>query len=176
VGGAVDRERDDEVMDPLKRLFISNCVVACNLADHPYPEMAACEAALESRYGESLLALRANNLFGMKQHSHPIFGTLNLPTREFKGGAWIVIDANFVEYPGVSDCFKDRLATLTRLSQAVNPNTGQLEFPHYKNALAASDPETFVREVSQTWSTDPDRAEHIIQIYNDYMAALAQQA
>lgn len=154
-------------MDPVKRLFISNCVVACKMVGHPFPEMASCEAALESNYGQSLLAIRGNNLFGMKQRQHPEYGTITLPTREFLSGGWTVINAGFVSYPTLDDCFADRLATLQRLAPI---------YPHYKNALAAPDPETFVREVSETWSTDPNRAEHVIEIYNDYMADLAQQA
>ena len=154
-------------MDPTKRLFISNATVSARMVAHPFALMAACEAALESGYGQSMLAVHGNNLFGTKQHEHPIYGTLSLPTREYLGGEWKVVTANWVRYPTLDDCFADRLATLRRLSPI---------YPHYKAALEASDPETFVREVSQTWSTDPGRAEKVIEIYNEYQADSEQEA
>jgi len=86
------------------------------------PNMAACEAAEESNYGQSALARMTNNLFGMKQHQHPVYGTISLPTREFLGGSWKVVSANFVEYPDIKTCFQDRMATLKHLSGS---------YPHY---------------------------------------------
>jgi flagellum-specific peptidoglycan hydrolase FlgJ len=127
--------------------------------------MAACEAALESAhvtpqgsiYGASQLAQQANNLFGMKQHSHPVYGTLNLPTKEFLHQQWVTVNADWVKYPDWATCFVDRMATLTRLAPA---------YPHYAAALAATDPVTYVTEVSRSWSTDPNRGHTVISIYN----------
>lgn len=126
-------------------------------AHHPFPYMAACEAALESGYGKSWLAAHAHNLFGTKQHAKAIYQTIVMPTREFIDGQW-VMDGNaaWVFYPDEETCFADRLATLERLAP---------EYPHYRAALDATDPLTYVREVSKTWSTDPKRADHIIRIY-----------
>lgn len=155
-------------MDALKREFIARCSVSAKLAGHVFPDMAACEAALESRYGQSVLAIQGNNLFGMKQKQHPVYGTLNLPTREFQAGTgWVVIMAPFVQYPTLDDCFTDRMATLTRLAPI---------YPHYKAALEASDPETYITEVSKTWSTDPNRAASVLTIYRDYHSDLNQPA
>ncbi len=119
--------------------------------------MAACEAALESSYGRSVLAVLDKNLFGMKQHRHPIYGTHILPTKEFQNGEWITINASWVSYPDWPSCFKDRMSTLQRLATAL---------PHYAAALVAKDAEAYVREVSQTWSTDPQRAEKVLAIYD----------
>src|SRR4029077_11811828 len=121
-----------EPMTTEQRLFISNCSLSARLVAHPFPDMAACEAALESNWGKSQLAQAGNNLFGMKQHQHPTYGTLTLPTREFQGGEWKVVDASFVRYPTLDDCFADRLATLTRLASV---------YPDYKKALEAKAPE-----------------------------------
>lgn len=154
-------------MDPLKRQFISNCSVAARMVAHPFPDMVACEAALESRYGESVLAQQGNNLFGMKTHQHPEYGTINLPTREFLGGEWERVNAGFERYPTLDDCFADRLKTLRRLSPV---------YPHYKAALTATTPEEFVTEVSKSWSTDPNRAANVIAIYRSYVADLTTEA
>jgi flagellum-specific peptidoglycan hydrolase FlgJ len=162
-------------MNPNNRAFINKAVIAAGEADHPFKVMAACEAALESGYGTSLLARADNNLFGMKQHYHPIYGTHALPTREFIGIAkeqsmgvkdgkldgWISIIASWVSYPGWKECFEDRVNTLIRLKDF----TG---FEHYKLALQAQDPITYIKEVSSKWSTDPHRADKVINIYNIY--------
>lgn len=137
--------------------FLLNTFEAARAAGHVFPAMAACEAAVESAWGQSKLFLEANNAFGVKQHQHPIFGTLSLPTKEFLHGQWVVVDAEWVKYPTLQDCFADRMQTLTRL---------QDEYPHYKAALTAPDPETYVTEVSKSWSTDPNRAATCILIYH----------
>lgn len=154
-------------MDPIERDFITRCAVAARMVGHPWPEMAGCEAALESRkpgsvpFALSQLAADDNNLFGMKIHRHNDYGQVALPTKEFLSGQWTVVTGLFEKYPTLEDCFNDRLATLLRLRSI---------YPHYKNALDASDPVTYVTEVSKTWSTDPARADKCILIYREYKA------
>lgn len=147
-------------MNNLQRAFLLAAAAEAEKANHPFPQMAACEAALESNWGNSGLARDAKNLFGMKQHAHPVFGTLTLPTREFLTGEWVTVSANWVKYPDWASCFADRLATMQRLSNA---------FPHYKAALNAPDAETYISEVSKTWSTDPKRGEKVLSIYQDFL-------
>jgi flagellum-specific peptidoglycan hydrolase FlgJ len=150
-------------MNNAQREFLDRAAAEAAKANHPFPQMAACEAALESTWGHSELAREDNNLFGMKQHAHPIYKTVNLPTHEGTPGHadWKQISAAFVEYPDWASCFADRLSTLQRLSSV---------YPHYKAALAAPDAAVYVTEVSKTWSTDQTRAEHVIGIYNDYQS------
>jgi len=132
---------------------------------HVWPLMASCEAALESAhkgvFGQSELAREGNNLFGVKQHQHPTYGTLNFPTKEYLGGEWKIVEAHFVKYDTFKECFADRMATLKRLSS---------DYRHYAMALAARDPFNYVTQVSLTWSTDPDRAQNVIEIYNEFLA------
>lgn len=154
------------------RDFIAKAEEAAEASGHPFPTYAACEAALESghpdpvtgytMYGTSKLAVEGNNLFGMKQHSTPVYETLVLPTWEVVNGKKVPLpDAHWVKYPDWSSCFADRLATLQKMAP---------KYPHYAAALAAQDGETFVREVSKTWSTDPDRGQKVIDIKNKYLA------
>ena len=126
-------------------------------AGHIWAEMAACEAALESGYGLSELAREANNLFGMKQHLHPEFGTCVLPTHEFLDGKWIACAANWVKYPDWKTCFEDRMSTLRRLAP---------KYPHYQAALDAKSGTGYIYEVSRTWSTDPERANKVLAIFD----------
>jgi flagellum-specific peptidoglycan hydrolase FlgJ len=159
-----------------KRAFLDKASEAAYQANVPFNVMWACEAALESNFGTSGLAVKYNNLYGMKQHSHPVYGTHNLPTREFVGIAkeqamgapdgtldgWITVMAAWVSYPDWTACFQDRLDTLKRLA----PVAG---FEHYHDALNAIDCVSFVKCVSAKWSTDPNRASKVIAIYNMYM-------
>jgi flagellum-specific peptidoglycan hydrolase FlgJ len=89
---------------------------------------------------------------------------VTLPTEEFLQGQWVRVSAEWVKYPAWSDCFADRMATLRRLA----PEKG---FEHYAAALAAHDGITFIREVSKSWSTDPKRAQKILDIYSRWRPA-----
>jgi flagellum-specific peptidoglycan hydrolase FlgJ len=154
-------------MNTLQRDFLMRAAAEAVRANLAFPTMAACEAALESSWGNSELASEDSNLFGMKQHAHPVYGTINLPTREWQNGPdghavdgrWITVAAKWVKYPDWRACFADRLATLERLSNA---------YPHYAAALKAQDAETYIAEVSKSWSTDPQRAAKVLSIYREY--------
>ena len=135
--------------------FLASAAKSAKLAGHIWPGMAACEAALESTWGTSELALKAHNLFGAKQQIHPVYGTLHLPTREFLNRQWVTEDAEWCEYPDFATSFLERMNTLRRLAGS---------FPHYAAALAAATPEVYVSQVSLSWSTDPLRAEKCIEI------------
>lgn len=148
-------------MNILQRQFLDRATAEAIKANHPFPQMAAAEAALESSWGNSALARDGNNLFGMKQHAHPVCGTMTLPTKEFLDGKWIACSSQWVKYPDWRACFADRLATLERLSNA---------YPHYAAALGAPDAQTYIAEVSKTWSTDPDRGKKVFSIYQEYKA------
>ena len=144
-------------MTPANKDFLHKAFVAAQAAQHVFPEMAACEAALESGYGHSQLASQDNNLFGMKEHLHPLYETVSLPTREFLSNEWKTINSNWIVYPDWAACFADRMETLKRLA----PN-----FVHYRLALAASSAEEYVRQVSMTWATDPNRSLKVLAIYD----------
>lgn len=149
-------------MNLAEREFLERATLAAENAGHIFARAAACEAALESGYGKSQLAAKDNNLFGMKQHTHPIYGTKTLPTRECIKGEWIPCSANWVVYPDWQTCFQDRMATLRRLSTL---------YAHYAAALLAQDSATYIAEVSKTWSTDPNRGAKVQQIFDDYNSA-----
>lgn len=145
--------------------WLSCAAQGAKLAGHVWPEMAACEAAVESGWGSSELAKDDNNLFGCKQHAHPLYGTISIPTREFINQSWVTQDAEWVKYPDLQSCFADRMNTLRSLSTT---------YPHYALALAADTPEGYVAEVSRSWSTDPHRAVNCIAIYDAHKPTLAE--
>lgn len=143
--------------------FLTGAAAAAKAAGHVFPAMAACEAAVESGWGASELAREDNNLFGCKQHEHPVYSTVHIPTREFENAHWLTVDAAWVKYPTVQDCFADRMNTL---------RTMMTSYPHYAEALAAETPEAYVTAVSRSWSTDPERAANCIAIYHAHESAL----
>jgi flagellum-specific peptidoglycan hydrolase FlgJ len=133
--------------------FLTSAFNAATTAKHPFADYAACEAALESAWGSSKLATEAFNLFGRKQsHDHPVYETLDMPTKEFLHGQWITTTAHWVKYPTWAACFDDRVALLRRV-------------PLYAPAFAATNGADFVKLVSEHWSTDPQRAEKVLAIY-----------
>lgn len=143
--------------------FLIATAKAAQAAHHVWPEAAACEAAVETAWGTSQGYLKANNLFGMKQHEHALYGSIVLPTREYIHGIWRSESDAFVLYPSVEACFADRMDTLKRLSGA---------YPHYAAALAATNPQEYLRQVSQSWSTDQLRAQTCIKILMSHGAAM----
>ena len=152
------------MLTPQEEQDLTKAVQAAAAAGPSFATMAACEAALESGWVHSELAVADNNLFGCKQHAHPVYGTVHIPTREFIGQRWVTEDAAWVEYPDWPSCFADRMQTLRTLSTT---------YPHYGVALVCDTPEEYVTEVSRSWSTDPDRATKCIEIFRAHEALLA---
>jgi flagellum-specific peptidoglycan hydrolase FlgJ len=151
----------------IQSLFLARAGRAALSAHHIFPEYAACEAALESGWGRSKLAIDANNLFGQKQ-SHPALPgteTIAMPTREYLHDHWMTVLANWTRFAGWSECFAARMTLLKRLSGT---------FPHYQDALAAATGEEYVIAVSQSWSTDPERAGKVLAIYDAHREAFQQ--
>lgn len=141
--------------------FITKAVSAAREAGHIFPEYAACEAALESAWGTSKLCRMANNLFGQKAgFSTQGFPTIDIPTREFLNGAWVVVPAKWPCFPAWGDSFRARMELLKRKSA-------------YKPALEATDGESFVREVSKVWATDPERGNKVLSIYRKHIRGVA---
>jgi len=139
--------------------FLVKALAAAREANHVFPDYAAAEAALESAWGKSKLAVEANNLFGMKQHQHPLYETLGLPTKEFLHDEWLTVTAQWVKYPDWQSCFEDRMNTLRRMTV-------------YSDALSAPDGPSFIKLVSAHWSTDPNRAEKVLETYRAHQGVL----
>ena len=156
--------------------FLRRACGAARLAHHVWSEYAACEAALETAWGTSRLYLQGNNVFGEKQHAKPVFLTVTLPTREYRYGVgWITVQAPFIWFPSPIEAFEMRMQTLRRLAVEKN-SAGELEYPEYAAALAATSGEAFVTEVSKRWSTDPERGAKVLEIFNAHMDVFAGAA
>ena len=141
--------------------FLPLAVKAAEESGHVWPEYAACEAALESNWGESRLAKFGNNLFGRKVSKNWTGQTLSIKTwedlnRDGQREPEEIVDARWAKFNSWDECFRDRMAVLTALAP---------KFPDYAVALDAKDGESFVINVSRTWATDPNRAAKVLQIH-----------
>ncbi|HEX6495415.1 MAG TPA: glucosaminidase domain-containing protein [Acidobacteriaceae bacterium] len=148
----------------LQDSFLRQASAAARAAGHIFPEYAACEAALESTWGQSRLAREANNLFGQKQSANDNAGvaTIAMPTQEFLRGRWITVVAHWARFTDQTACFRARMALLHRLQQ---------NYPAYARALSAATGEVFIEEVSRAWSTDPQRAVKVLAIHRQHSAS-----
>ncbi len=151
--------------------FLRNASAAALAAGHIFPEYAACEAALESTWGQSRLAREANNLFGQKQSADAQSdiatpgadaGVLAMPTQEFLHGRWVTVIAQWARFTDAAACFRARMALLRRLEHS---------YPAYGRALASTTGEAFIEEVSRAWSTDPQRAAKVLAIHRQHCAS-----
>jgi flagellum-specific peptidoglycan hydrolase FlgJ len=141
--------------------FLMKAKDAAQAAGHVWPEFAACEAALESAWGSSELAVQANNLFGQKQSHLAVGETLTLPTREFLHDAWVTVQAQWVRFADWNASFAARMRLLHTLSST---------YPHYAEALASTTGEAYVTAVSKSWSTDPARAAKVLSIHREHFS------
>ena len=145
--------------------FLHKAYRAAYNAGHIWPSYAAAEAALESAWGESQLAVKANNLFGQK--SGPMtegLPTIELPTHEWnpKTGRMEPSTAKWPMFKKWEDCFHARMDLLRNRKR-------------YAAALAAKSGEEFVRQVSNIWATDPKRGDKVIEIYKRYIPDLERK-
>lgn len=143
------------MITPQQKAALIRVYAAACAAGVPFPDAQACEVMVETTWLTSDLGVADDNLFGMQQHKHPVWGTVNLPSREFLGGRWVKVNENFVKYPSMEACFQDRMDTLKALAP---------QYPHYAAALAAKTPEEFLTQVSLTWSTGPSRGQQCVEI------------
>ena len=113
--------------------------------------VTVAQAALESAWGSSRLAQRANNYFGIKARDGEPW--IALPTTERIEGEIRKITARFVRYSSMAECFAARDRIL-------------LSAPAYAEARShASGPIAFIHSLAKHWATDPAYAEKLEQLY-----------
>ena len=147
------------MLSEAQQTFLQNAFVAATQAGHPWPKMAACEAALETGWGTSQDCREHNNLLGIKVPSWWQGGVAVEPTHEFIDGAMQAQDDAFSTFASWAECYRCAVEIMQRDSA-------------YASALSATDPETFITLESKVWATDPNRAANIIEIYNNHAASL----
>jgi flagellum-specific peptidoglycan hydrolase FlgJ len=152
--------------------FISAIAPGAMAAQSRYGVPAAvtiAQAIDESGWGQSALAIRDHNLFGIKGTGPA--GSDALPTREYENGQWVTVTAQFRVYHNVAESIADHSELLA---------TG----PSYQHAMANRHvPDAFATHLTGIYATDPQYGSTLITImklYNlyryDASAAPAAQA
>lgn len=127
------------------------------------PGIVAAVATLESRAGNSELAKRANNLFGIKAAPGYKGKFITLPTREFYAGKMQTVKANFRAYNSRVDSVKDYLRLM--------------ETTRYKAATMAKDPETQIKLIARAgYATDPGYIDKILAVFRQFGGAIRAAA
>ena len=80
--------------------------------------LTAAQAFLESCKGNSGLTQKANNLFGIKGEYNG--QSVTMSTKEFKNGAYIVVNAKFRKYPSWAESIADHSGLFLRLDRYKN--------------------------------------------------------
>ena len=119
------------------------------------------QAALESNWGRSWLAVDACNLFGVKADSSWTGDVFLLPTTEYVSGKPVTVDARWRKYAGWQECLDDHAKFL-------------LENHRYQAAFQTTTGEDFAKAVAAAgYATDPVYADKLISVMRAHnLAAL----
>ena len=123
------------------------------------------QAIDESGWGQSALAIRDNNLFGIKGTGPA--GTDMLPTQEYQNGQYVTVTAPFRVYHNVAESIADH---------------GKLLATHsvYQHAMADRHlPDAFATDLSGVYATDPHYGASLIalmKLYNLYQFSASTHA
>ena len=123
------------------------------------------QAIEESAWGQSSLAARYHNLFGIKGAGPA--GSVILPTQEYENGSWVTIDAQFAVYHNDAQSIADHAELLATSG-------------YYIRAMAdRAHPDAFANELTGVYATDPDYGANLIalmKLYNLYQYDTASTA
>lgn len=137
-----------------KQQFLTAAIAAAQQtsAHSGFPAgVTVAQAALESAWGESRLAQKANNYFGIKARWGESW--IAMPTTECVAGEMRNVTARFARYASMAECFARRDQILRTA-------------PIYAEARAhASEPIAFIHSLAKHWATDPAYAEKLEQLY-----------
>ncbi len=134
--------------------MFKNAVLEASKTTNLFPSVAMAQGILESNNGNSGLAKKANNHFGIKADESWHGKKMNFPTREVIGGKDVMVDAYFRAYNNPVDSFKDHVTFLK-------------SFKRYANVFNAKTPEQQAIEIQKAgYATDPNYANLLINIIN----------
>ena len=140
-----------------QQTFISEVAPGAMAAQSRYGIPAAvtiAQAIDESGWGQSALAVRDHNLFGIKGTGPA--GTDMLPTREYENGQWVTRSAPFRVYHNVAESIADHSQLLA---------TGA----SYQHAMADRHlPDAFAADLTGVYATDPQYGSNLIAIMRLY--------
>lgn len=145
-----------------KKDFIKKLVPVAQKVDKGtklLPSITIAQACLESNYGQSDLAQKYNNLFGVKGTSKTTSAVMT--TKEYTNGKWVTVKARFQIY----DSYEASIRAHNRLFQeGTTWNKNQ-----YEDVLNAKNyPEQAKALVTDGYATDPDYATKLTNLIEQF--------
>ena len=145
--------------------FIASVAAMAQLAQARYRVPASvtiAQAILESAWGESMLAVEGNALFGVKYGpnwnesiSPHVAGAITKSTKEFINGQWVTVDAPFCRYASWDDSILDHGLFLQK--------------PRYAPAFTTTSSDDFARAIHVAgYATDPAYADKLIRLMGEH--------
>ncbi len=123
------------------------------------------QAIEESAWGQSSLAARYHNLFGIKGTGPA--GSVTLPTKEYESGSWVTTDAQFAVYRNDAESIAGHAELLATSG-------------YYTRAMAdRAHPDAFANDLTGVYATDPGYGANLIalmKLYNLYQYDTAPAA
>ncbi|MEY9977593.1 glycoside hydrolase family 73 protein [Lysinibacillus sp. RC79] len=124
-----------------------------------FPSITIAQAILESNYGKSELAIKANNLFGIKGSYKG--NSVKMPTMEYKNNKSYTIETEFRAYPDLKSAFIDH-------TKLILEGTSWNKHQYYDVLAAANYQEAAHALKKNHYSTDPMYPEKLIAIIEQY--------
>ena len=124
------------------------------------PSITIAQGILESAWGQSELATKANNLFGIKASADWEGEVYEVNTWEVIDGKNVTVKADFRKYDKKSDSIKDHGGFFTSTPWRVN---------NYKHVVGEKDYKKVAQALSDAgYATDPDYPSKLINIIETY--------
>lgn len=131
---------------------VKDHVADCWTQHRILPSVVMAQAILESGWGTSDKAIKANNLFGIKAASDWKGPTVTLPTQEYVNNKWITVDAKWRKYNSWGHSIVDHAEFLN----------GR---PRYKSIIGNKDYKAVCAELQKAgYATDPTYANKLISV------------
>lgn len=123
-----------------------------------FPSVTIAQAALESSWGESDLAVLANNLFGIKADAGWTGEKMLFDTREEINGQSVIVKAYFRVYPSVADSIDNH-------GLFFQENERYTQF----GVFSAKSPEEQIRAIHRAgYATDSNYSDKVLSVIYDY--------
>lgn len=123
------------------------------------PSITIAQAILESNYGKSELAIKANNLFGIKGSYKG--KSIKMQTMEYKNNKSYTIETEFRAYPDLKSAFIDH-------TKLILEGTSWNKHQYYDVLAAANYQEAAHALKKNHYSTDPMYPEKLIAIIEQF--------
>lgn len=158
----MQRQEEQARLMRMRKAFIKKVGPIAKQVDKSYdllPSITIAQACLESNYGQSELAQKYNNLFGVKG-TNPNTSAV-LTTKEYVKEKWVNVKARFQIY----DSYEASIRAHARLFQ----NGTTWNHNQYKHVLVAKDYKKQAKALVQDgYATDPDYAKKLTDLIEQF--------